>query len=255
MNLSVASLFYKGLGLDKLNLDNDDIDYILASSIKYVLGLSKYRTVYKSLHRFRLDYTFSRFLRTIFQEKIDYLLTDYRKDVIKGLSSPDEYWLKKYRVYDQTVQIKEYPSPEDVLISMSKSLKVRISKLKMEPYEKSELFSEFLAKVLDAYRLYIYGYGTVLEERAFYYCLHQSIMTKDADIKRLKRTLKFSILGNRVFSLSNLIEDDNEEAYLEAVYEQFRSLDSPEEVFLAKQEASRKFSGKNIRLQVSEFFL
>ena len=70
MNLSVASLFYKGLGLDKLNLDNDDIDYILASSIKYVLGLSKYRTVYKSLHRFRLDYTFSRFLRTIFKKRL-----------------------------------------------------------------------------------------------------------------------------------------------------------------------------------------
>ena len=155
MNLSVASLFYKGLGLDKLNFDNDEVDYILAMAIKYVLGLSEYRIIYKSLHRFHLDYTFSRFLRTIFQEKIDYLLTDFRKTVITGSPSPDEYWLKKYQIYNQNIQIVEYPSSEDVLISMSRSLRVRISKIKMEPCDKSELFSEFLAKILDAYRLYV----------------------------------------------------------------------------------------------------
>ena len=58
-----------------------------------------------------------------------------------------------------------------------------------------------------------------------------------------------------MFSLSNVTESDKEEAYLEAVYEQFRSFDSPEAILIARQETSRGSSKKNIRLQISEFFL
>lgn len=169
---------------------------IMSGITHYLLGCIKYGDAYSLMREFGVHMIFSKTLRTLSPKSVRYSRTAFRRLARKEdveIHPFDEHWLRQIKISRNTkIHVRRYPSECEVVKSMTPTAKARAFKalgggapaMRDNAVTNDDVAQDLLLKVVDAYRLYIHGYASVLDPMAFYSCLHQSLSTRAIDFQK-----------------------------------------------------------------------
>lgn len=211
---------------DLPNFNGIDKEEIMRCVYSYVLGLNTYSIVYKELREFELSNTFSRVLRSLDFERIKYVIFSFRKGVKirkKSLiTKEDRKWvdrLKKDIRYSKIKMLQRFPHQDKVLTCVMPNILNTASNLYAstrwdKSLERADLVNELSLKAIQAYRIYVFGYGyNNFNAKVLLSCVYKGINTRKKDFLTMLHKKKREVVKHSC-SLDNLLEQNMEQRFL-----------------------------------------